>query len=342
MDNKIIYISPSSFYYWNRCPLRALYSKKYKNKQIFPKNPDSDIGTLIHKLYTKNNVNDKDSFNKIWEQEIRKINGVYLTDILQARFYPIQWYSKYYVVKKQLLYKYINNKKYREGSKASSNNSNISLLYEKWINNDHIGGCVDLLIKQNDEVREIIDFKTGNIFEIKNNKREIRTAYKYQLALYCAVISEHQNYTPDLFIETLDGVRHQIYVDQSYINDLASKAIELKKKINFVVESGNIASLAQCNSENCKNCNYRVFCKSYKSNLINTNLGGAIDISGVILAKTNTEIQFDTGLAIFTIKNIKILESLSVGDKTSIYNLYYPDNEQKILYTLNNTIIYND
>ncbi len=338
MNNRIEYISPSSFYYWNRCPLSALYSKKYSNKQVFPKHPDGDLGNIIHYLYVKNKVDNKVSFNKKWHKEIKIINESYLKNPLQARFYPIQWYSKYYAVKKQLLYKNLLNKEYS----TEITKTDVKLLYEKWINNEHIGGYVDLLIMQNDKVKEIIDFKTGNIFDIKNKKKEIKTVYKYQLALYCAVVIENQTYIPDLFIETLNGKRYQIEIDQSYINNIANKAFELKQKINFAVESGNTASLAQCNPENCTNCNYRVFCSSYKLNLINKSLGKTIDVSGVIINKSKTEIQLNNGLAIFTIRNIKVLESLSVGDNTSIFNLFYPDEEQTILYTSKNTIIYND
>ena len=53
--NEIIYISPSTFYYWEKCPLQAVLSKLPESRNFFPNNPDADLSSLIHKFYEKQN-----------------------------------------------------------------------------------------------------------------------------------------------------------------------------------------------------------------------------------------------------------------------------------------------
>lgn len=341
MYNKIEYISPSSFYYWEKCPLKGLYSKTYKNEEQFPKHPDADIGTLIHNFYEKHrewNITSTELFNAKWEQEINCINENYKRSLLQNRYYPVQWHSKFYAVKKQQLCS--NILKTLTNNNYSSNKKNA--VYEEWISNHYIGGYVDLLIKDGDIITQIVDFKTGSIFEIVNNRKTIKEVYLQQLALYCAVISERQSVMPELYLETLNGHKHQINIHIDVVKEIATRALKLKDKINKAVEENNINSLAQCDAENCVNCNYRMFCEDYKYIFLNERCGKRIDLRGEVRQIGSNELLFDTGDNLFIIRNIKELKGLSEGVKLSIYSLFYPEEAELILYCMNNTIVYNE
>lgn len=340
MHKKLDYISPSSFFFWEKCPLKALFSKTFRDKQIFPKHPDAALGTLIHKFYEKQrewNINSLESFNVKWKIEIDNINESYKSDALQMRYYPVQWHSKFYVVKKKLLYANLINGRYQKEESTKDN----SVFFEKWINNKYLGGHVDLIINNGGKVKQIVDFKTGNIFEIINNKKIIKEIYKQQLSLYCAIIIENQTELPELFLEAINGKRYLIDIDIDYVEKIASRALGLKQMINDAVEIDKTDSLAKCSIDNCNNCNYRMFCSAYKNSFTNERCGNKIDLQGTINKIGNTEIRFDTGIKIYIIKNVEILKSLTEGEQVSIYNLFYPNEEEPLLYCLNNTVVYN-
>lgn len=338
--DKIQYISPSLFYYWEKCPLQSVLSKQPTGNSFFPKHPDADLGSLIHKFYEKQNewnIDSLESFNSKWNYEISKINKQYQSDKLQCNYYPIQWNSKYYAIKKQLLCKNII---LREKKGAEEPTAQIQYLYEKWINNDIVGGKIDLIVKENNKIEQIIDFKTGNIYEKTGKKFQLKEVYKQQLALYCAVILERQDFMPDLYIETMNGKRVKIKVDIEYIEILMNKAKSLKEKINSAIETNTTNLLANCNSENCEYCNYRPYCEIYKTTFMNQKIGSRIDIEGCIIGVKTTEVIVEkSNKNRFVIKNVKNIANYKVDIKCKIYNLYFPENENNWLYETLSTVI---
>jgi hypothetical protein len=98
--DKVQYISPSSFYYWEKCPLQAVLSKQ--TTKFFQNSPDADLGSLIHRFYEKNNkwnISSVESFNTKWKTEIEILNN----QLQHSNYYPIQWNAKYYTIKKPKL-----------------------------------------------------------------------------------------------------------------------------------------------------------------------------------------------------------------------------------------------
>lgn len=335
--NKIQYISPSAFYYWEKCPFQAILSKK--TKSLFPNNPDSDLGSLIHKFYEKQiewKINTVEKFNAKWNEEVEKINEQYKKDELQINYYPIQWYSKYYAVKKNLLSRKLLSMS-KKGKKKSK--SSFEYLYEDKISNDIISGKIDLLIKENDNVMQLIDYKTGSIYENVDYKTQLKESFKQQLALYCSVILEKQDFIPDLIIETIDGKRKKIKVDKEYINELTYRARLLKEKINLAIEKNTTSLLANPTIENCRRCNLRTNCDSYKSKLINNRIGLNIDIKGEIITVTKNEVAVQTNNGQFIVKKIKQIDKYREYNECEIYNLYFPESDEKYLYETKNTVI---
>jgi hypothetical protein len=335
----IQYISPSAFYYWEKCPLQAVLAKQFRGETIFPKHPDADLGSLIHKFYEKQNewnINTVEKFNAKWHEEISAINTKYKNDNLQKFYYPIQWHSKYYAVKKKLLCTKLISK---EKKSRESGSIDIQYLYEQWISNNVIGGKIDLQIIQNGEVKQVVDFKTGNIYEKRDQIIEIKESYKQQLALYCAIILEKQNFIPELFIETIDGIRVKIEIDRAYINELINKASLLKVKINDAINGNKTQLLSNCNSDICPRCNYRPYCNEYKSTLINKKNGVNIDIKGKIVETKGNELTIDTGSDLFVIKKIKRIDNYKINSECEVYNLYFPENEENLLYETINTVV---
>jgi len=337
--DKIQYISPSSFYYWEKCPLQAVMSKVYSTYAIFPRHPDADLGSLIHKFYEKQSEWDIDSVNKFnakWNEAIVEINKQYKEDNLQYNYYPIQWHSKYYALKKHFLCKKLIP---IEKKDKVETNAQVQYLYEQWINNDIIGGKIDLLVKENGIIKQIIDFKTGNIYEKGDNKLQIKEIYKQQLALYCAVILKKQDFTPDIFIETINGKRVKIEIENEYIEALTNKVRLLKNKINSAIETDTTNLLSNCNLENCGHCSFRPYCEIYKSTLFNNKNGLNIDIKGRVTETKTNEITIETTNNYFVIKKIKHCDKYKLNKEYEIYNLYFPESEENYLYETINTVI---
>ena len=134
-DIEIKHISPSSSYYWEKCPLKALFYYKYKGVKFFPVSPDANLGSIIHKFQEKKaewSINSGQDFENNWTREINNQNKKYLEDDLQKRFYPIQWSSSFYGVKKQLLKKQLLK---QQPLKTETGENKLKLVFEEWINN---------------------------------------------------------------------------------------------------------------------------------------------------------------------------------------------------------------
>jgi len=336
MGKLVKYISPSSFYYWEKCPLKAVFSKKYRDWQFFPKHPDADLGTVIHQFYEKKTewiIDSQTAFENKWNELIASINETYKINELQKRYYPVQWYSKYYAVKKALL-------KYNILSEQAHHKSQKNIAFEKWIYNEIIGGYIDLIIFNDEKkIKSIVDFKTGDIFEKVDGQFQIKEVYKMQLALYAIVIKEQQGYIPKLFIENIKGEGILVKISDSYIEDIYNRAIRLKNKIDIAEKENCVNSLADANSDNCKFCNYRTICVSYKTTLMNNSIDNVIDIQGKLIGNYPPDVEIELQNITYRIKNLMPIDNLVVGKKIFIYNLFFPNENENTLYSMKSTII---
>lgn len=336
--NEIKYISPSTFYYWEKCPLQAVLSKLPESKDFFPKNPDADLGSLIHKFYEKQNdwkIDSLEEFNLKWNYEINELNKHYKENDLQVIYFPIQWHASYYTVKKMLLCNNLINKPVY----INANSSEFQYLYEQWINNDVVGGRVDLLIKENGVVRQVIDFKTGKIFEKSGKTIKIKEIYKQQLALYSSIILESQDFLPELYIEQMSGRRFRVDIDMNYIQELKNRARDLKSKINGTIQNNTIESLGVCNTENCEYCFHRQNCDQYKNTFMNKRVGLRIDLIGRISNVKSDVVTLKSGSGNFKIMNVRNISKYKINYDCEVYNLYFSDNEDNNVFETTSTVI---
>ncbi len=337
MIKSIPYISPSKFYYWKKCPLKAVFFYEYKNTQFFPRHPDADIGNVIHNFYEnryKWKITNEKIFSRKWNELITKLNKEYKNSNLQSRYFPVQWYSNFYSVKKQLLKKYLL-------SSAKRKKSHTNIKNEEWIKDDKntIAGKADLLIYNNyGIITEIADFKTGKIFEKENNKLKIRKAYKTQLALYAKIIIDKQQSKPITLIIDISGKKHPVEITSDEIDKTYNEAKELKHSINTALLKNKVSELANPDNENCFMCNYRPVCVAYKQKFMNFPINNNIDICGKVLISNTNLIKIENEQGVFQIVNFR--ENITLNNKNiCVYNLYFPDMGNKILYAQNNTIV---
>lgn len=338
----IKFISPSSFFYWEKCPLKAIYSSEFKGQQIFPKHPDADMGSLIHAFFenkTKWNIFSTEAFEERWEREINKLDEAYKRSDIQKIYFPIKWNAKYLAVKKILLKKSLLKK-----NQFPSNVMHKNIKFEQWIDDGRdVGGRVDQIVfnEQNDIV-EIIDIKTGNIFELVDKKRELKTAYVQQLLIYAYIINIKQGFYPKCFIQEIKGYKHHVEIKEEIAIDIYKRALDLKSKINKGINEGQIDQLATPSVENCFRCDYRPNCSKYQNKLINNFESKNVDIYGLVIdvkGFDKLELKIQIGSKIFVLKNISAYESIKEGDIIFVYNLFCPDGNSKILFAMKQTII---
>jgi hypothetical protein len=340
----IQFIQPSQLYYWEKCPLKAVFSEEFRSQPIFPKHPDSDLGDLIH-LFFKNKkewgINSEESFERVWIEKIQEIDNNYLTNKLQTIYFPIKWSSKYYAVKKTLLKKSILKE-----TKPQRSNLNQRVIREEWRDDKkNIGGKIDyMVLNENDEVIEIADIKTGKIFEFKNKEKVIKQSYKKQIQLYAYIIRTKQDNYPKCFIKDIVGNKYPVQINEETINEEVNNAIALKNKINKCIEESDYRSLANPDLEHCYTCDYRPVCDEYKVKYINNFdnkrvdiFGDVIEISGSI--KRNIRVKIDN--KIILLKGIICSEEIDIGNQIYVYNLFCPEGDTEVLYALKETILKN-
>lgn len=338
----IKFISPSSFFYWEKCPLKAIYSKEFKNQQIFPKHPDADLGSIIHSFFEnkkKWGIYSSANFELKWNIEIKKIDEVYKQSRVQKIYYPIKWNAKYFAVKKLLLKQLL-----LKNVKLPSRLTHKNIKFEQWVEDGNdIGGKVDyMILNEKDEIVEIVDFKTGNIFEFVEKKKVLKIAYIQQLVLYAYVIKSKQLFYPKCFIQDIKGNKHEVEIIEEFVSEIYKRAIELKTKTNKCINNGDIDQLANPSTENCFHCDYRPICIKYKANLINNFVNKQVDIYGEVIevkGSEKLELKIKIENKILILKNISTFESIKIGDNIFVYNLYCPDGDLQILWAMKQTLI---
>lgn len=341
----IKFIQPSQVYYWEKCPLRAVFSIEYKDRPVFPKHPDSELGSLIHLFINKKNdwsISSVESFEKKWKNKVDEIDAAYLNNKLQKVYFPIKWNSKYFAVKKIQL-----KKSLLKESKSHKSESKVNILREEWRDDGKdIGGQIDYLVSnEKNEIIEIADTKTGKIFEFLNRKKVIKENYIKQLILYAHIINSKQGFYPKCYIKDIEGNMYPLEINENVIKKEIEKAVELKKSINKSIEESDFSSLANPILDCCFNCNYRPLCDQYKTKFINNFDNKRVDIFGEVVEIKGVN-KFEIKLIIdgkeIVLKGITSIEDIALGDKVYIYNLYCPDGNSAILYALKETIIKNE
>jgi hypothetical protein len=338
----IKFIQPSQVFFWGKCPLKAVFSAEYKDRPLFPKHPDSELGSLIHLFIQKKKywaINSEESFEEKWKTEIEKIDRAYLANKLQKIYYPIKWYSKYYSVKKILL-----KKSLLKESKQNKSGSTFTIRREQWRDDGKdIGGKIDyMVLNEKNEIIEIGDTKTGKIFEFVGKKKVLKEAYIKQLQLYAYIIKCNQDFYPTCFIKDVSGNKYELDIDETDINIEIEKAVALKNRINKCIEESNYSSLANPCLDHCSMCDYRPACNSYKEKYINNLSNKRVDVFGEIVKiegvdKKDISLKIDTKT--ITLKGVLIPEKLNIGENIYIFNLFCPENENAILYAIKETIL---
>lgn len=281
---KLKRITPSQYYALKNCEYKAILGEAFLNKPLLPISPDAHLGTVLHKMYetiTKDEVIDNDDLERKFNVAIDKVEMDLKERGLQY-FLPLKYNIKDFGLKKYLFKKAFSEKK-------ANGVHDVSTHYysEKWFESKDkcIGGKIDLIIEKGEKT-EIIDFKTGAVYQehlddFGESFMDLKEEYKVQLKLYAELYYENSGRFPtQLSISDLFKQKHDIEFTEDDCLSIYYDAKSALTEINHNIEKKKFRA---CTSfRNCSFCLYRPACKFYS---IDTNkASNTNDIRGKIIS----------------------------------------------------------
>ena len=258
-------LSPSVFTQLkNGCKYKFILQKSALEKTkgtgvslTYPPVSAAIYGNIIHKLFEKRMkglIPDVTCFEELWNAEVEK----YRADLKSK--YPLYDFENDYA--KMLDAEDIAMRMtpvYSMQNGISTTSFQTSSFERPYKIPGLLYGKIDRISFENDLI-EIIDYKTGNIFEDNGNVKQI---YVEQLNLYALMYeSVEGKYVDKLTI--IDKQGNSIDVPKSQNQDLLRQEVAgVKNQINDSILNGTQLNLASPSEINCKYCECRHLCTAY-------------------------------------------------------------------------------
>jgi CRISPR/Cas system-associated exonuclease Cas4 (RecB family) len=247
-------LSPSNFAYMLKgCKYKFLLSQIVRNNPEYalPVFPKALIGIVAHKIIEmrfSGEITTEQEFELQWSSLIKEKElenyGQSDTGLL------VDWMTYYKTMR------YVFSIPHIEPDKSKPKTTEVGI----W-DIDYLYGSIDRIIKT-DEGIEIIDYKTGEIYE---EDGRIKQAYNIQLKLYAVMYQKKYNESVSkLMLRTIDGQSVMIDFSQDELEDLYLKVQEEIK----MLKQKDINKLIKCDLSICSNCSVRHLCASYWQNEI--------------------------------------------------------------------------
>jgi|WetSurMetagenome_2_1015567.scaffolds.fasta_scaffold01432_4 CRISPR/Cas system-associated exonuclease Cas4 (RecB family) len=220
----------------------------------------SHLGTIIHKLFEERVmglVPDEDEYERRWEQYVKRHEDDiknYYSSLQRVSFSD---YDKMY----ESCDSTIGIPVVQQGSIDNIAASRQHTLEVKVSYPGYIYGTVDR-IKFHPNGIEIIDYKSGKVFEEDGSIKEI---IAYQMNLY-AICCEHQygkRVSKLTVIHTSNSEETDVLLKRNFFESMLIEIKSLIKGINTAIDSGLVESQQSPNEQDCPNCNCKHLCKKY-------------------------------------------------------------------------------
>jgi hypothetical protein len=248
---KIEKLSPSNFSSLvDGCKYQFVLSQvaKKQKEYLLPSNPAALLGTVIHKIIElrySGKIKEEQDFEEQWNSLIQELEmqhyGKTDTELL------IDW-VKYYKTKK-----YVFSIPYIETDSNKPKTSEVGIL-----DIDYLHGSIDRVNYLSDNQVELIDFKTGNIYETDNS--DIKKIYSAQLKLYAILYQKKfSKEVVKLTLQELDGNSEKVPFTQSELEILYEEV----KKIIEVLNQKEYPNLVKQDHNLCCGCSVRHLCSYY-------------------------------------------------------------------------------
>lgn len=261
---KVKTLSPSQFSQLkDGCQYKCILQRAARTKAqelgialTYPPNSAALYGSIIHLMYERRMrglIPDGETFENMWDNEVEKIN------INFAQKYPSislsNDYAKMFETKKVVM----------KMTPCVSNSGNVMSGAQPSSQFERPYKIPNMLYGKIDRISyargvEIIDYKTGQVYDENNN---IKQSYIDQLNLY-ALMYEYTEKTPVDKLTIIDREGNEIDVPR--IKDelsLLNSVSNIINSINTNINGGTCISLANASEDNCKFCDCRHLCSAY-------------------------------------------------------------------------------
>jgi len=324
-------ISPSQYYSMKNCAYKSLLAEAFEKKPLLPVSPNAYFGTVLHRmleLITKGSITNEDEFNVEFDRQVKIVE-----EELQNKGFgflvPLKMKLKNFGLKKIQLKKHL-----RSEPEQPVNKINLKFHSEKWFESKDnlIGGKIDLIVENDRNYIEIIDFKTGAVTQDYLDDEgelisDVKAEYKEQLKLYAYLYFENTNKFPTS-LSLIDLAKKKISIEfsEEECKTTFDEAKSLLVKTNSCINENTFS--ANPTETNCRFCLYRPACVFYQKQLDTVPLFN--DVSGEIrdvkkFNNGNVSVFLQNGQLNFTIKNLSSEEYDELNNrrsrKISVYNL---------------------
>lgn len=323
--NRIQRISPSLYRNIKSCSYKFFLSEVFAKKPLLPLSANAYYGIVLHKILemiSKGFIKSEADFFENFNIQIKNIEQK-LFDDGYGFLVPLKKSAKDYNLKKILLKDHLKEKT-NEKPAISELYKRAKYYSEKALNSKDnlVFGIADLIVENSNYI-EIIDFKTGVIFDdMVDDNGEIYTIikedYKEQLFLYAQLYFEtYGRYPTKLSLIDLYNIKYDLPFSKEQCEKIYAEVIDLINTTNKNIEKGIFT--AKTSELNCKYCLYRPKCKYYLQLLKTSDLFN--DASGII----NNVVKYNNGNVTAYLSN-----SNNIITVTGLFNDKFNDYSQRI------------
>lgn len=280
--NTLTRISPSQYGRLLSCPYRTLLEHSPEGKAILAQpgkggGAASAMGNIVHKVLEAANrgkVQTVTGFELFWQQELR-VQEAKLIAEGRPQLVPLAYRARGYAVTKLLLKCLLLNGDTPWPPVVPEPGLPLGPEQTFTDNSNTIRGQVDLVRRGPTGRLEVVDYKTGRIFQfnsVDEEAAEVKREFVWQLRLYAALLHERTGQWPErLLVADLAGGEHPVSFTQDQCLELLAAARSLLAAVNAAVNRSEAESLARPSAETCANCKVQQLCEPHANWMIMEN-----------------------------------------------------------------------
>lgn len=342
---EVNWLSPTSYSLMRECFLKGSWTAT-NAERLLPLHPGAIIGSLIHKMHelaSKGAIKSEEDFERAWQNEKHIVEEKLLCFKFESHLVPIDDHVRDLGEKKYLCWlnlKQMIDRREPPDMGGCLESGYHHTLVEEAIKVDeyHVRGRADI-VKWGPDGVEIVDIKSGIIFEDAGNEHKLKSGIQDQLKIYAGLFFiKHGVWPSRLVVSSRSGELFDVAFSISECIDLLRKADCMRHSVNSVIQSLKLHEmekvwlLARPEPATCKYCPYRPACGPYWNKRTQfPSLAWPVDVKGKIgsisttatgrVAVALTRETSDPSTVVITLPRGVIAEQDNVGNCIAAYSL---------------------
>lgn len=266
-------LSPSRFTAIEACVLKEACSGG-KNSNLLPRYPKSFLGTIAHRMVELGAkgllIGEQENPAVVWDKLVSEEEARIAQNSIESHLVPLKRScTEYFLIRARAIRAASQLASSASLPRNTAGQSVGGLGYEIGVSSEDgfVKGRIDA-VTIDDGALTISDYKTGAILLEDAGGTQIKPEYEAQLKLYAAVYNKTYGRWPDrLLLLNLQGKDFEVTFSREECDLLLARAKEIFEKTNdriqFALQNGNTASLANPSPAVCRFCAFRPGCRSY-------------------------------------------------------------------------------